>query len=195
MTGMCISCEGGSRDDLLFSIHRRIGRFGVALQRVDVEPPGLSWSYTIGLADGFDHTELVILGGSAEQNHWALNTAADLVAHSGVLEGGTTVVLDALVVGVGEVHNHHVDNGLVATWLEYYSALGGPTRTLEVLQLVLPAERSCQQHQQAVPLLSDPLASREAGVAVGPNNVDRAERRRRERAEIKRRAIDQRHSN
>jgi hypothetical protein len=121
------------------------------------------------------------------------------VIKSGVsLEPGVDVEFCCGSVAVGDVHPRHVEDGLVATWFEYYdlfSSTLSPAPSLQVLQVVLPDGRGCHRHQTTVPLLADPLASWEAGVATTPDRLDRAERRRRDRADAKRRAIEQRHLN
>jgi hypothetical protein len=195
---MCIICDGGSRHDMLSSIRRRFDRYGLAIQGVDVEPPGLSWSYTVGLAERFGHAELVVLGGSIEERGHVLNALAAEIESGASLEPGIDVEICCGSVAVGDVHPRHVENGLVATWFEYYdhySSTLSPAPALQVLQVVLPDGRGCHRHQTAVPLLADPLASWEAGVSSPPSRVDRAERRRRERAAEKRRAIELRHLN
>jgi hypothetical protein len=182
---------------MLSSIRRRFDRYGLAIQGVDVEPPGLSWSYTVGLAERFGHAELVVLGGSREERGHALNGAAAAIESGVWLEPGVDVDICGSVA-VGDVHPRHVENGLVATWFEYYelfSSTLAPAPPLQVLQLVLPDGRGRHRHQTAVPLLADPLASWEAGVATSPDRLDRAERRRRDRADAKRRAIALRHLN
>jgi hypothetical protein len=195
MVCMCIMCEGGSRDDVSLSIHRRLERYGSALQRVEVQPPGLPWTYTVGLLDRHEHAELVVIGGSMDLHRHVLNGAIEQIDRGRRFDPGDERVVDGLTVGVGEVHPHHLSNGLIATWVEYYAGFVHRVPPLEVVQLVLPDGRGCHRHQTVAPLLADPLASWEAGVARGPDRLDRAERRRRQRADVKREAIAQRHFN
>ena len=51
MIHMCIMCEGGTLDDVLFDIDARISRNGWAGQFVAGSRDRPSWAYTLGLDD------------------------------------------------------------------------------------------------------------------------------------------------
>jgi len=179
MVGMCIMCEGNDRDDVLFHLDAAIDRFGWVCQAVEGhDPPDLDWVYTVGLAGGFDHPELVALG-DIPSGAEVLNELGALVRSGRRLAAGERIRTSSGVVTLGRVHPDHLTGGLVAVWVDYYGSLGPPFPEPEVLQVIRPDPSCCAEHRFTLPLLSDPKAELVRTLPPGPN---RAERRAQQRA-------------
>jgi hypothetical protein len=176
---MCIMCEGADRDEFLFDLHHRVFRHGWALQGVTGSgPPGLDWVYSVGLAGGFDHPELVVLG-DVGTGGAVINQLGERVRDGQTFEAGDEVAVSVGDVGLVEVHPDHLTNGLIATWVDYYGSIGPPFPPVGLLQVVLPDAESCWHHQTAVPLLSDPSVSLDAPLAPRLNRAQRRAQGRR----------------
>jgi len=183
MVRMCIMCEGASRDEALFDLHAAVTRHGWGLQAVEGhDPPDLDWVYSVGLAGGFGHPELVVMSGQVQQDARLLNELGEMVRSGRRFEVGDAVPLSGGLVGIGAVHPVHIANGLVAVWQEYYEALGPPVPALRALQVVLPDGGACHHHQVSVPLLVDPTAGLVGRPRAGPNRAERRARARRGRS-------------
>jgi len=180
---MCIMCDGASRDEVLFGLHRKVLRYGWALQAVGGDDERADWIYTCGLSSGFTHPELVIVGGRLEDSARALNEVGELVRGGRRFEAGDRVDLTRGTITFDEVHPVHLSDGLVAVCDEYHEALGGPQVTERVLQVV-PVSGAMRVGEPPPPLLSDPDAEVTTHIAVRPN---RATRRARDRARRHRR--------
>lgn len=112
--GMCIMCNGASLDEVRFDLHGRIERHGWAVQYVAEESIGRSWAYTIGLAAGFDHPELVVVGLEPEPAGGLLNVLGDMIRDGTRFDAGHLT----------RVHPAHFVRGVFASWVDYYGALG-----------------------------------------------------------------------
>jgi hypothetical protein len=133
MVGMCLMCEGNDRDDVLFHLDARIARFGWVCQAVTGHrPPALDWVYTIGLAGGFQHPELVVLG-DVESGSRALNELGEKIRSGRRFTAGDRIRLSSGGVTLGRVHPDHVAGGLVAMWADYYGSIGPPFPEPDVL--------------------------------------------------------------
>jgi hypothetical protein len=162
LAGMCIICDDGDADDVLFSIHSAVDRFGWSVQAVvDHDPPQLDWAYSIGLV-GFGHPELVVVGARADHAALVINRLGTLIRAGQPLRPGCRLqprdVGLAHGVSVGLVHPAHLEHGLMATWFDYYGSLGPPYPTPEALQIVLGSGCYCPDHRDAIPRLSNPKA-------------------------------------
>ncbi len=145
---MCIMCEGGSLDDVLFDIHGAVERCGFFIQVVETDPVERGWAYTIGLSDGFAHPEFVVVGRTPQEARWILDVVGrDVVDATDSYRAGETMSLPHSRVGeLVEVHEEHFDRGLLANWSNYYSALDrpAPRRALQIVEL---DPRYCRCHQ------------------------------------------------
>ncbi len=179
MVGMCIMCEGADRDDVLFGLDATVARCGWACQAVEGhDPPDLDWVYTIGLAGGFDHPEFVVLG-DIPSGALLLNELGSMVRGGRRFGPGDRVRSASGDVTLGAVHPDHIANGLIAMWVDYYGSLGPPFPEPAVLQVRRRDPACCVDHQDTLPLLSDPKAELVRLTAPGPNRAERRARQRR----------------
>lgn len=137
---MCVICDGKSYEEVLDDLHHQVQRFGWALQGVEAPRP---WTYTIGLAERFEHPELVMVGVDISVAMNVLNTLGTMIATGEQLRPGCPgVTVGETELAFGSVHPVHVAAGLVGTWEEYYGRRPGATPTLEVVQVLpLPGRR------------------------------------------------------
>jgi hypothetical protein len=177
---MCIMCDGASRDEVLFDVHAKVLRHGWALQAVGGEDRRADWIYTVGLSSRYAHPELVIVGGLLDDAASSLNELGELVRGGRRFEAGDLVDLSRGRVSFEEVHPVHLSDGLVAICDEYHEALGGPSMTQRVLQVVPRSGATCAG-EPSPPLLSDPTVQVVRGPAVRPNRAARRARTRRHR--------------
>lgn len=117
-------CDGASLDEMRFSLHAKIERFGWALQYVSDGRTAQSWCYTVGLA-GFDHPELVVVGLEAKAAAGLLNAIGGSIRAGERLNQGEHVVdEEGREFHLSQVHSAHFARGLFAVWVDYYKALG-----------------------------------------------------------------------
>lgn len=187
MVGMCIICDGASQEEALAHLATLVARHGWAVQVVEDFPPQAAWCYSIGLAHGFDHPELVVVGGRIQMSGMLINQLAERVRSGERFRVGEQVRLPSGTVELGEVHPTHVEQGLIAMWPAYTQGLGAPPPRCRLLQIIPTAAR-CGAVPSSVLRLSDPAAEVvRSGTAVCryPN---RAERRAAGRGSRSRRA-------
>jgi hypothetical protein len=72
MVGMCMMCDGYSADEVNQWYEMAIAVHGWAISGVEDEHL-TPWAYTIGLVEGFDHPELIVVGMSWKGANRALN--------------------------------------------------------------------------------------------------------------------------
>lgn len=174
---MCVMCDGGDLDDLLFGIDWLVHRDGYALMPVMSDEAG-GWAYTIGLA-ARGHSELVVAG-------IALCCASEVLAGlaSRVLGGESLDESEVFPCGDGltgrlvDVHAAQVRRGLVNVWLEYYAGVGSPAPSLRVRQVVLSGPALGEGRGGAQPRLDRPADA--LGLAR-PTPTDRRAAQRRAR--------------
>jgi hypothetical protein len=157
MVAMCIMCEGASHDEVLFDIHGAIERHGVFIQGVQAKPVERAWAYTIGLSDGFDHPEFVVVGRSLDEAAVILNgLSRTVMAGTDRYRAGETTNLPHKRTGeLVEVRQQHFHRGLLAMWDSYYRGLGRRV-SRRALQIVDVDTRYCRCHQPARLRLDDP---------------------------------------
>ncbi|MPZ68672.1 MAG: DUF4262 domain-containing protein [Actinobacteria bacterium] len=84
-----------------------------------------SWCYSVGLAERFEHPELVVVGLEAEDAGGLLNAIGDLVRDGERLQPGELVFDDdGFHFHLSKVHPAHFSRGVFAVWVDYYRALG-----------------------------------------------------------------------
>jgi hypothetical protein len=183
MPGMCEICDGMSREESLSAMHETVQRNGWSITAVSPSRSNPTWAYTVGLAGGFGHPELVVVGLPAEQAAVGLNELGARVADGETFDPWSTA--DVLGVGVrfGDVHPAHFDLGTFDRWIEYHDWLVHPWPAARALQLVLPDDMRCPDCLFLNRCLAEPTP-------IGPDLVpactqpamprpNRAERRRR----------------
>jgi hypothetical protein len=111
-------CDGATYEEVLRDLDRRVRHFGWAVQGVEGRRP---WAYTIGLAEPFDHAELVITGVAWQLSLHVLNALGMMVATGEVLvPGRDSVAVCETEVAFGGIHPVHISNGLVGMWPALY---------------------------------------------------------------------------
>jgi hypothetical protein len=174
--GMCDMCEGTTMTEYLLKVHLRIAEQGwySMLVEADVGSPG--WGYTVGLADGSSHPELLMIGSKLESTALLLETFATAVIDEGeqYQVGDVIIFDDQRSVRFGEVHQAHLTSGLMNGWERSYGSLRQRPPRLEVLQMTLSDGWFCRCHGGTQIDLSDPAP-------LPRPSANRAERRRRQR--------------
>ena len=143
--------EGATLNECRFDIYGIIDRYGWFIQYVEVEPVTLAWAYTIGLAAGFDHPELVVTGVGPETAGNVLNAIGEMI-RTGHRFDHDDFVLDpeGRCIRFSSVHPAHYDRGVFAVWDDYYDCLGPPYPTEAALEVLLPGQ---------IPKLTSPISS------------------------------------
>ncbi len=160
----------------LLKVHLRIAEQGWYSMLVEEEVGSPGWGYTVGLADGSSHPELLVIGSGLESTALLLKTFATAVIDEGerYQVGDVIIFDDQRSVRFGEVHEAHLDSGLVNGWERYYNSLRQPPPRLEVLQMTLSDGWFCHCHGGTQIDLSNPSP-------LPRPTANRAERRRRQR--------------
>jgi hypothetical protein len=126
-------------DPDLFSTWDVIDRHGWMCQYVFGCLDSLPWAYTIGLAGGWDHPELIVVGLDPDWSGHLLNQLGEQVRDGRRFSHGDLVDLDLdEPISLGDVHRDNYRTSLFAMWLHYYSALGPPYPEEAALEVVLP---------------------------------------------------------
>jgi hypothetical protein len=171
---MCDICDGATREELNAEAQMRIAVHGYTLQAVaggDIQP----WVYTIGLVDGFDHPELIIVGKSPRWSARVLASFADEIVAGERYDEGDQMAIDDLTLRFGAVHEVQYRLDTFARWHDLALAGVITPRELTALQIVLGDGFFCADCRDAQTLLSDA----EARVGSPRRVPNRAERRRR----------------
>lgn len=156
---MCFICDGNSYEDLERVIELSILTHGWYVQSVlpasaqDHHDPeeledGPGWSYTIGITEGFNLPELIVIGLDHRTAMEFLNTCGDLLT-----AGMSLDELGELGIDSHNVHETHLNGELFFRWSEYYQRSGSAAR---VIQLVPPRSVFCACCYPMIPDLSDP---------------------------------------
>jgi hypothetical protein len=158
---MCELCDGKTIDQLHDRLRAAIRTIGWSVQAVESGMPGGDWAYTIGLAENYDHAELVIVGQRPTRAAAMLNAMASMVANGERLGAGELVGLnsgeDEHVFRLVDVHPGHVERGLVNSWFNYYAEHDDPP-PLVVRQAAMFDPRYCECHQPTKNGLDNPAA-------------------------------------
>lgn len=126
-------------EEALADLRDCVERYDWAVQGVDANRP---WAYTIGLAERFNHPELVLAGVPWPAAVSTLNALGEMVAVGEVLTPGQApVVVGEVELAVGTVHPVHLADGLVGMWDALYAAYPPAPRREVVQVLPLPSCR------------------------------------------------------
>jgi hypothetical protein len=132
---MCFICDGGTEEQAVEEITQHIIETGWSVQGVLRQNGRLDWAYTIGLAERFDHPELVVTGMCCFPCAGnMLNQAARLVAGGRRPDVGEVLELSA-PVRLGAVHPDQWRGDRFAVWLRYYETRP-TTPSTAALQLI-----------------------------------------------------------
>lgn len=149
---MCFICDGNSYEDLERFIELSILTHGWYVQSVVPDPNdpvgGASWSYTIGITDGFELPELIVTNVDTRTGLEFLNLCGDMLT-----SGMSLAELGELGIESRPVHEHHLNRELFFGWAEYYQRSGAAAR---FTQLVPPSSLYCSCCYPTIADLSDP---------------------------------------
>jgi hypothetical protein len=99
-----------------------------------------AWGYTIGLSEGRDHPELVVVGLDVEVTSFVLHALASEV-HAGVRFGPTGLdeyELAGVSMRFATVHPGHWMTERFAMWVNYYGDRGEPRPEPSAVQVLWP---------------------------------------------------------
>jgi hypothetical protein len=121
---MCDICDGMTHEEFNQRTMRKIEQYGWVISGVE-DGPGLGWAYTVGLLEGFDHPELVVVGLDWPEAVHLLNQLGDRVAAGRLLYPGLG---DDTIAGIdfGAVApSQWKARSTFAGWQGYYEWRGG----------------------------------------------------------------------
>lgn len=148
----------------MLALDLTIRTYGWSLAQIDDGP--LSWSYTIGLTENYDHPELTIIGLELEAQSAVIHEIVEMIEETGGIDDHE---LEALGIELVEVHPDHLFGDRFATWSNRYERVP-PAGTF--LQIIPPPSWFCECHRHSMPRFDLP----------DPNRTgNRAERRHRKR--------------
>lgn len=169
---MCDMCAGATIEDVRQRLHDTIVTDGFALVPVASNDSDRGFAYTIGLVDGFVHPELVVVNHPLDEAVRVLYMLAKSVTGGARLQPGSAVGCLGGEVGLVDVHPAHFRRGLIAMWFDYYRAALRHDLEPSALQVILPSDRCCHEHQSTQPRLDSA-----AHVPFGPTRAERRTRR------------------
>jgi hypothetical protein len=120
---MCDICNGMTHDESNRWTMQAIEEYGWSVVGVE-GPAGVGWAYTIGLLEGFDHPELVVVGLDWPDCGQLLNGLGDQVAGGRLLYPGLEDPDECLEFGVVAPDQWKAKDTF-AGWLGYYEWRGG----------------------------------------------------------------------
>jgi hypothetical protein len=121
---MCDICNGMTHEESYQRTMRAIEQYGWAISGVEAGS-GLGWAYTIGLLEGFDHPELVVIGLGWPGGGNLLNQLGERVAAGQLLYPGlSTYRADGVEFGA-VAPDQWKTQSTFAGWQGYYEWRGG----------------------------------------------------------------------
>jgi Domain of unknown function (DUF4262) len=154
---MCFICEGGTTEQYNQRLHEQILRRGFALSPVGSGWKDQGFADTIGLIDGRDHPELVVVSVQLSLAVAVLDDLAGSVVEGRRFEAGGTGIVGGVEVGFRTVRAHHVRRGLMDGWFSYYREVGRYDLEVRALQVVLPDGGRCHECRTTQPHLDRDL--------------------------------------
>lgn len=175
---MCNMCDETSLQDQLRAFREQFDQLGWTSVAVEGDDHKLGWAYTVGMIRS-GHAELAVLDEPPEVVSRLFETLAPQISAGRVLTSGTTVGAGGRTWAVLDVDPSHIRAGLMAWWSEIFphcSCHGEPfaVQLIDVDDLPpagMPGSRRLDQRYEP----------------TGGLRAPRAQRRRQERAEAKRR--------
>jgi hypothetical protein len=173
---MCGICKGASEDEVRRHLGSLIDERGWAIQAVEPSEEEISWAYTIGLAEHFGHSELVITSIELDDAAGILHQLAVAVRGGRRFAPGGRADVGGVPVEFVAVHPAQFELGLFASWLDHYRAFGSSGPKLSALQVILPPWLFCDWHRGHIPRLDEPEPA--LGIPAPNRAFSRALRRR-----------------
>lgn len=154
---MCDLCDGATLDEIRLNLARKIDDYGWAIQSVAGGRHGIGWSYTIGLAERFDHPELVVAGPDHPLDRAGLLGAAITRIRAGErFAAGDEATLIEVPHRFVDVHPRQFTYGVFAMWFLHYRNLPELAPELTALQVVVPDDQCCADCAALQPPLDQP---------------------------------------
>jgi hypothetical protein len=175
---MCNLCDGTSFEDQRRSLQQRFHEMGWTSVFVEPDERSLGYGYTIGMTR-VGHPELVLVDEPPEVVARVFETLAPQILAGRTLEAGTRLELLGRSWSVLPIHRSQVRAGLLAWWPDVFPHCSCHSEPAAV-QLIDDEVRASAD-DEGTRRLDQP--ARPAGGRAGT----RAERRRQERADAKRR--------
>jgi hypothetical protein len=136
---MCIICDGMSHEESNQRTMLAIERYGWSIVGVEAGPR-IGWAYTIGLLEGFDQPELVVVGVEWPASADLLNRLGERAAAGASLHPGM-IGPPPDHAGFGAVAPEHWKaRSTFAGWQSYYEWRGGPPADPVAVQVFVPGE-------------------------------------------------------
>jgi len=177
---MCVMCNGATREEVFRDLHAQMVDRGFAIVPVGTRIENKGWAHTIGLIESKDHPELVVAGYPLVRAVGILGELSVAVMAGDRLDiPGDRLVLRCTQIGARPVHETHLQGGLIASWHSYYKSVGRYDLVPQALQIVLPDERHCFEHQTTQPRLDESHRVSFDGLNRQQRRARPADRRRR----------------
>jgi len=159
---MCNICDGMSHEESNLWTMQAIERYGWSVVGVEAGR-GIGWAYTIGLLEGFDHPELVVVGLDWPASGNLLNRLGDQVAAGRLLYPGLGED-PAEGIELGAVApSQWTERSTFAGWVGYYEWRGGAPADPFAVQVFVSGKPACR-----LLLLDDPNGDVAQLVQVSP---------------------------
>lgn len=112
-------CET-SDDDRRRWFDETIERYGWVLSDVEPDDGSVPWMYTVGLAEGFNHPELIVVGMRDRAAARTLNELGERVRNGLRLTTDSVPEVGDHLFTVGPVDPDQFELGALALWRDYY---------------------------------------------------------------------------
>jgi hypothetical protein len=133
---VCFICDGGTEEEAFTDRLMRIAVHGFTMVQVEGVP---SWTYTIGLAQSFDHPELVVTG-LPDGAPGLINDVVDRIREGQRFDASSPPMplCDCSSVAFGPVHAEQWERGRFNQWLHHYDQLGEGPPVPDIVQVLWP---------------------------------------------------------
>jgi len=136
---MCERCHDPEDAALNRWFDTTIERYGWAITGVEADDETVPWLYTMGLADGFDHPELIVVGMRYEAAKRLLNELGDRIRNGLRITTSSVPEVGDHLFTVGPVDPEQFDLETFAIWWDYYERHRRTFVPRAALQLFPPA--------------------------------------------------------
>jgi hypothetical protein len=136
MPGMCMICDGATRDEVQAETDERIDRFGFTMVGTTPDPDHPSWLHTIGLIERHNHPEMCVLGEPADDGFRLLDTVSRAVLGGTRFSEGQTLEIAGTYWHVSDLDERVVGGEMMVQWRDHYHWMGSDGLRLSALELV-----------------------------------------------------------